>query len=178
MSGFARPSKEHYPSNCYGGLSERGGGKCDWAWWGEAERYPESRGNCFIRHDREVQKFVVTADDHESRGLHTLIERAIQKYNDTKYKWETPNPTDSDERWSPFAPTDRSLYKNELSELLEAMFKSGPVKQGLSEREVGYQGELAESKNPDGSKRYEPYWGYDPRGEVPILRWHPRSSMV
>ncbi len=149
------------PKEAVGSVIGRGGTKLK-----DIQR--ESGGTCFIRHDREVQKFVVTADDHESlETAHTLNERAIQKYNDTKYKWETPNPTDSDEEMESIRPNrQESVQERAQRELLEAMFKSGPVKQGLSERERwAIREKLAESKNPDGSKRYEPYWGYDQRGK-------------
>jgi hypothetical protein len=125
-------------------------------------------GNCFIRHDQGLGKFVVSADDEGSVSDAKLqIEKAIQRFHDTKHWWggQSDNP-DSDGDMEDARPGRKETEAERVQrELLTAMFKRGPVTKEMSERDRwSIRETLGKQQNVDGSPVYKPYWGQNPHG--------------
>ena len=120
-------------------------------------------GNCFIRHDQGLGKFVVSADDEDSVCEAKLqIEKAIQKFHDTKHWWggQSDN-SDSDGDMEDARPGLKETEAERVQrELLSAMFKSSPVTNGMSERDRwSIRESLGNKLSADGSPVYKTYWG-------------------
>jgi hypothetical protein len=122
-------------------------------------------GDCFIRHDQGLGKFVISADNQCSLNAAELhIVKAIQKFHDTKHKWDSRSDnSDSDGDMEDVRPGRQETQKER--ELLTAMFKRGAVTKGMSERDRwSIRETLGKRQNADGSPVYKPYWRQTPHG--------------
>jgi len=144
------------PTEAVGSVIGKGGGKL-------RDIQGAVGGNCFIRHDQGLGKFVVSSDDEDSLSDAKLhIENAIQKFDDMKHTWlPRPIKSDSDCDMEVACPGLKETEAERVQrELLSAMFKSSPVTNGMSERDRwSIRESLGNKLSADGSPVYKTYWG-------------------